>query len=124
MTTNMLEVCLFASITLAIKASTWAKLLSKAWGVEVSKQDLLRTAERVISLERMINTRLGFNHKDDTSPKRFLTEPAPDGRGAGQVVDLETTLNSYYQAMGWDSKAGLSMLEKFQSLGLGFVMTQ
>jgi aldehyde:ferredoxin oxidoreductase len=122
MATNMLGVCLFASITLAIKASTWAKLLSKAWGVEVSKQDLLRAAERVINLERMINARLGFDRKDDTLPKRFLTEPAPDGRGAGQVVDLETALNSYYQAMGWDLQTGLPTPEKLQSLGLGFVM--
>lgn len=122
MATNMLGVCLFASITIAIKASTWAKLLSKAWGREVSKEELLRAAERVINLERMINARLGFDRKDDTLPRRFLTEPAPDGRGAGQVVDLEKALNSYYESMGWDVTTGLPTREKLESLNLGFVL--
>lgn len=122
MATNMLGVCLFASITLAIKASTWAKLLSLAWGKEVSKSDLLLAAERVINLERMINARLGFDRKDDTLPKRFLSEPAPDGRGAGQVVDLKKALDSYFEAMGWDLQTGLPTPEKLHSLGLDFVI--
>lgn len=121
MATNMLGVCLFASITLAIKASTWAKLLSKAWGKEVGKKDLLLAAERVINLERMLNARLGFDRKDDTLPKRFLVEPAPDGRGAGQVVDLEKALNSYYESMGWDLATGLPTPGKLHQLGLDFV---
>ena len=124
MATNMLGVCLFASITLGIKASTWAKLISKALGTEISKQDLLLAAERVINLERMLNARLGFDRKDDTLPKRFLTEPAPDGRGAGQVVDLEKALNSYYESMGWDLKTGLPTLEKLRSLGMEFLILQ
>lgn len=124
MATNMLGVCLFASITLGIKASTWAKLISKALGKEIGKQDLLLAAERVINLERMLNARLGFDRKDDTLPKRFLTEPAPDGRGAGQVVDLEKALNSYYESMGWDLKTGLPTPEKLRNLGMEFLILQ
>jgi aldehyde:ferredoxin oxidoreductase len=122
MATNMLGVCLFASITLAIKASTWAELLSDVLGYPVTKDELLLRGERVINLERMINTRFGFDRKDDTLPRRFLDEPAPDGRGQGQVVDLNKALDSYYAAMGWDLATGLPTPEKLESLGLGFLM--
>lgn len=122
MATNMLGVCLFASITLAIKASTWAKLLSEVVGKEVTKDELLKAAERVINMERLINARFGFDRKDDTLPKRFLTEPAPDGRGQGQIVDLQKALDSYYTAMGWDLKTGLPGEAEVKELGLEFLL--
>ncbi|MFP4344214.1 MAG: aldehyde ferredoxin oxidoreductase family protein [Anaerolineales bacterium] len=118
MATNMLGVCLFASITLAVKASTWAKLLSTALGQEISKNELLLAGERVINLERLINARLGFDRSHDTLPRRFLAEPAPDGRGEGQVVDLETALTSYYEAVGWSPETGLPTAGTLERLGL------
>ncbi|MDY6863653.1 MAG: aldehyde ferredoxin oxidoreductase C-terminal domain-containing protein, partial [Thermodesulfobacteriota bacterium] len=36
---------------------------------------LWRAGERVYNLERSFNIRDGFSRKDDTLPKRFLTEP-------------------------------------------------
>lgn len=124
MSTNMLGVCLFASITLAIKASTWAELLSDVLGREVTKDELLLAGERVINMERMENVRFGFDRKDDVLPRRFLEEPAPDGRGQGQVVDLQKALDSYYAAMGWDLQSGLPTPDKLESLGLGFMLTK
>ena len=121
MATNMLGVCLFASITLAIKPATWARLASAAVGYPISQGDLLLAAERVINLERMVNARLGFDRKDDTLPRRFLEERAPDGRGEGEVVDLAVALDSYYESMGWDPKTGLPTREKLASLGLDWL---
>lgn len=121
MATNLLGVCLFASITLAVKASTWAKLLSAVLGKPVSREDLLKSAERVINMERMINSRLGFDRKDDTLPKRLLEEPAPDGRGEGQVVDLRKALDSYYESMGWDIQTGLPKPDTLAKLGLAWM---
>ncbi|MFW6196142.1 MAG: aldehyde ferredoxin oxidoreductase family protein [Thermoplasmatota archaeon] len=118
MATNMLGVCLFTVITLANKASTYAKLLSTATGEEYSKDDLLKAAERVINMERMINVSLGFDREDDSLPERFLKEPAPEGRGKGQTVDLEAALDSYYESMGWDIEAGKPTDEKLEELGL------
>jgi aldehyde:ferredoxin oxidoreductase len=122
MATNMLGVCLFASITLAIKASTWAELLSDALGRQVTKDELLHSAERVINMERMENVRFGFDRKDDILPRRFLEEPAPDGRGQGQVIDLQKALDSYYTSMGWDLQTGLPSAEKLEHLGLSFML--
>jgi aldehyde:ferredoxin oxidoreductase len=121
MATNVLGVCLFASITLAVKASTWARLTSAAVGYPLSKDDLLMVGERVINLERMINARLGFDRKDDTLPRRFTEEPAPDGRGEGEVVNLQVALDSYYASMGWDQATGLPTPEKLAGLGLDWL---
>lgn len=99
MATNMLGVCLFASITLAIKASTWAKLTSAAMGRAISQDDLLRAAERVINMERQINARFGFDRKDD-----------------------QKDLDSYYESMGWDLKTGLPKPETLERLGLDWMM--
>jgi aldehyde:ferredoxin oxidoreductase len=121
MATNMLGVCLFSSITLAIKPSTWAGLLSAAVGRTVTKEELLQAAERVINLERMINASFGFDRSDDVLPARFLEEPAPDGRGEGQTVDLDVALESYYASMGWDEETGLPTSETLEKLGLGWL---
>ncbi len=122
MATNLLGVCLFASITLAIKASTWARLTAAAVGYPLDKDALLTAAERVINMERMLNARFGFDRKDDTLPRRFLEEPAPDGRGAGQVVNLEVALAEYYASMGWDADTGLPRPETLQHLGLEWML--
>ena len=122
MATNMLGVCLFASITLAIKASTWAKLASAAVGRTISKDELLKAAERVINMERQLNARFGFDRKDDTLPERFLKEPAPDGRGEGEVVDLKKNLDSYFESMGWDLNTGLPKRETLERLGLDWML--
>lgn len=121
MATNMLGVCLFTVITLANKASTYAGLLSTATGEEYSKDDLLKAAERVINMERMINVSLGFEREDDSLPERFLKEEAPDGRGQGQTVDLDKALDSYYDSMGWDIETGIPTPEKLEELGLDWM---
>lgn len=115
---NLLGVCLFASITLAVKPSTWARLASAAVGYPISKEELLLAAERTINLERLVNARLGFDRKDDTLPRRFTEERAVDGRGEGEVVDLAVILDEYYESMGWDRATGLPTKEKLAGLGL------
>lgn len=121
MATNLMGACLFASICLAVKASTWAELLSAGVGKRWSMNDLLKAAERVINMERIINSRYGFDRKDDKLPKRLLQEPAPDGVGKGQVVDLDKALDSYYEAMGWDVKTGIPTPETLTNLGLDWM---
>jgi len=70
----------------------------------------------------MINFRFGFNRKDDKLPKRLLQEPATDGVGEGQVVDMEKVLNSYYKVMGWDIATGIPKPDKLEELNLGWLI--
>ena len=122
MATNLLGACLFASICLAVKGNTWASLYTSVTGRALSLEDLLKAAERVINMERMINFRFGFNRKDDKLPKRLLQEPAVDGVGEGQVVDMEKVLDSYYKAMGWDIATGIPKPEKLEELNLDWMI--
>lgn len=118
MLTNLLGVCLFASITLAVKGSTWTGLYNAATGENAELKDMLKAAERVINLERMFNYREGFDIKDDKLPVRLTTEPAPDGLGKGHVADTKVMLEEFYESMNWDLKTGIPKEEKLKELGL------
>jgi aldehyde:ferredoxin oxidoreductase len=118
MLTNMLGVCLFTVITLAVKGSTWTGLYNAATGEKATFKDLLLSAERVLNLERMFNAREGFDRKDDALPARLTDEPAIDGLGKGQVVNVDIMLDEFYTSMGWDLKTGLPGKQKLKQLGL------
>ncbi|MBB91152.1 MAG: aldehyde ferredoxin oxidoreductase [Magnetovibrio sp.] len=67
------------------------------WTVE----RLLELGERIYNLERLFNNAAGFTAKDDTLPKRVLTEPAKGGAGKGHVAELAKMLPEYYELRGW-----------------------
>jgi len=118
MLTNLLGVCLFTVITLAVKGSTWTSIYNAATGKRLSFKDLRRCAERVLNLERMFNVREGFDRKDDALPARLTEDPAPDGIGKGQVADTEVMLDEFYGSMGWDLLTGIPTEAKRKELGL------
>jgi len=86
-------------------------------GYEMTQEKLLFNAERIFNIERMYNVKNGFSRKDDTLPKRFTEVPLTFGESKGQVVDLETMLDKYYAAMGWDND-GIPTDKKLKELGL------
>jgi aldehyde:ferredoxin oxidoreductase len=58
-------------------------------------------------MERDFNNRAGFTSKDDSLPKRLLTEPAKTGPAKGLVSKLPEMLPKYYAIRGWDSRRQL-----------------
>jgi aldehyde:ferredoxin oxidoreductase len=79
--------------------------------------------ERIVALERVFNVREGFNRKDDTLPRRMLTEPLQDaGPATGEVIrKLDTLLDEYYDAFGY-TRQGVPTAERLRKLGLGGVI--
>ncbi|MGQ0657127.1 MAG: aldehyde ferredoxin oxidoreductase family protein [Chromatiales bacterium] len=67
------------------------------WSVE----KLLEVGERIWNMERMFNNAAGFTAKDDTLPKRLLSEPAKTGPAKGKTNDLRKMLPEYYKVRGW-----------------------
>ena len=116
--TNLLGVCLFASITLAVKGSTWTGLYNAVTGLQMSTAEMLKAAERVINLERMFNISEGFERRDDVLPQRLTEEKAADGLGKGQVVRMDIVLDDFYKSMDWDLKTGVPKKKKLKELGL------
>lgn len=91
--------CLFT--TFALGAEDYASLLSCVTGWDLSAEELLRMGERIYNLERLILNAYGFDSKDDTLPKRLLSEPLPEGAAKGHVVELDKMKEEYYKLRGW-----------------------
>ncbi|MEA3281976.1 MAG: aldehyde ferredoxin oxidoreductase family protein, partial [Euryarchaeota archaeon] len=79
---NSSVVCLFN--TFALQAADYAGMLSCITGWDIGDQELLMIGERVTNLERMILNRYGFDEKDDTLPKRLMSDPMPEGPASGR----------------------------------------
>jgi aldehyde:ferredoxin oxidoreductase len=99
----------------------YARLLVAATGFEDFEDvdNLLRIGERIVCLERCFNVREGFRRKDDSLPRRMVTEPLRNaGPANGQVVaNLDGLLDEYYQAFGY-SPQGIPTTARLEAMDL------
>lgn len=92
-------------------------LLNHVTGWNVGSNEMLKIAERIFTLQRLINIRFGVSRKDDTIPSR-LFEPLKKGVSAGKTpVPFKKALKEYYELRGWDSD-GKPTAEKLVKLNL------
>jgi len=100
---DSLKLCKFlfyGGITLTI-ITDW---LNAVTGDDFTVEELLEAGERIFTLKRAFNVRCGVTRRDDSLPRRILTEPRPDGGAAGNLPPLEAMLEEYYRARGWDEE--------------------
>ncbi|MFC1901465.1 aldehyde ferredoxin oxidoreductase family protein [Chloroflexota bacterium] len=93
------------------------ELFKAVTGWDTGIPELLRVAERILTLMRLFNLREGMTEADDLMPKRFY-EPTTDGALANLQVDmaaLERARKYYYALMGWDTK-GVPLPERLEEL--------
>jgi aldehyde:ferredoxin oxidoreductase len=102
--------------TFALSADDFKVLANPITGWNWSAEELMETGDRIYTLERMYINREGFGRKDDTLPKRLLTEPLPEGPGKGHVSELGKMLDDYYSVRGW--RDGKPTNETVKRLGL------
>ena len=98
-------VCIFT--TFAWTLADLQPQLAAACLEEFTLDELGKIGERIWNMERDFNNRAGFTEKDDTLPKRLLTEPAKTGPAKGLVNGLDKMLPEYYQLRGWDESGQL-----------------
>jgi aldehyde:ferredoxin oxidoreductase len=106
--------------------SHFGRMLVAATGIELFADSsyLQRVGERIVNLERAFIVREGFTRKQDTLPKRLMSEPllTRGAPGEGQVVrGLDKFLDRYYGIRGW-TKDGIPSQEKLKELGLDFAL--
>lgn len=94
-----------------------ARILSAVQERYVEPSKLLKVGERIFNTERLVNLRLGATGQDDTLPRKFLTEPVPEGPSKGSVVNLKKMLREFYSLMGWNENGSISIAKK-KELGL------
>ncbi|MBU4353064.1 MAG: aldehyde ferredoxin oxidoreductase family protein [Nanoarchaeota archaeon] len=106
-------------------SDNFSRILTAITGIEWTKEELMKSGERIFNLEKMINYREGFRRVDDNLPDRFFEEPLSVGSEKGAVLHREKfseMLDEYYKIRGWDpetTKPGKSRLER---LGLSFTL--
>jgi aldehyde:ferredoxin oxidoreductase len=84
----------------------WATLLSLVTGWDVTREELERTARRIVLAKRLYNLREGWSREQDSLPARFLEEPleVASGRTASLTAErLEVMVDAYYALRGLDA---------------------
>jgi aldehyde:ferredoxin oxidoreductase len=94
------------------------EMVAAATGREESVESLSQAGERILTLKRLINLKLGFTRAAEVMPK-LLTTPLQEGSSEGFVPDAELMLTEYYQARDWDIKTGRPSPARLAALGLG-----
>ncbi len=95
------------------------ELLKGVTGWDTGVTELLRIAERIVTLMRLFNIREGITGAADELPERFY-QPTNGGPLADLKVDrraYERAKNYYYILMGWDAN-GVPWPEKVEELGI------
>jgi aldehyde:ferredoxin oxidoreductase len=117
---DILGVCklfMYAGLTL----EHYAKLLTALTGWQFNGKDFLKVGERAINLQRLFNTREGFNKKDDFIPERAKQRPlfgAYQNEERCIIKNYKGMLEEYYKARGWDLNTGIPNKEKLYDLGI------
>jgi aldehyde:ferredoxin oxidoreductase len=99
-------ICIFTSFAWGL--SDVQPQVAAACGEEFTLDRLNEIGERIWNMERDFNNKAGFTSKDDTLPKRLLTEPAKTGPAKGLVNKLPEMLPKYYEIRGWDTEGRLT----------------
>ncbi|MBL8341464.1 MAG: aldehyde ferredoxin oxidoreductase C-terminal domain-containing protein, partial [Rubrivivax sp.] len=108
-------ICIFTSFAWTL--ADVAPQVAAACGSEFTMEKLGEIGERIWNMERDFNNKAGFTAKDDTLPKRLLTEAAKSGPAKGLVSKLPEMLPKYYEIRGWNADGTLKP-ETRQRLGL------
>jgi len=103
-----------------IACQNTADLVNAASGMSFTAGEIQQIGERLNNIARLFNIGAGFTRKDDTFPKRLMTEPIKAGASRGQLIsqkDLDEMLDEYYAERGWD-KGGTPTDAKLKELGI------
>jgi len=101
---------------------TWTtKLLNAVTGWNLTPQELLKTGERIINLQRMFNIKHGLTKANDTLPDRILKEPHMGG-GLHEPLEpkFKVMMDEYYRVKDWPN--GIPSEAKLKELGLDFAI--
>ncbi|MEW6672677.1 MAG: aldehyde ferredoxin oxidoreductase family protein [Thermodesulfobacteriota bacterium] len=101
-----------------ITVPLYTDLITALTGISLGADELGRVGWRILTMERLFNTREGLRRKDDLLPKRLLSEPLPEGPSKGSTVPLEKLKDDAYAALGWDIDTGVPNSSLLTELGI------
>jgi len=99
---------------------TYGKLIKAATGWDVSENELIEIAERILALEKSFNVLAGLRREDDYPPDRYF-EPVQDGPFKGIALNKQKVsemIRKHDELHGWDSETGIPLKDSLQRLGI------
>ncbi|MEM0474342.1 MAG: aldehyde ferredoxin oxidoreductase family protein [Zestosphaera sp.] len=126
--TDSVGLCAFIDTAgFAVDEVMLSELFEDATGIASTPEKIMKSGERIVTLERMIQVREGRSRKDDTLPWRILNEEIITREGK-RYVFTEETLNSmldkYFKLRGWNVEKGIPTPEKLKELKLEFAIEE
>jgi len=123
---DCLGMCFFATTSNPyILPELMAELFSAATGVEKDVDAMALGGRRIATLERCFNVRDGASRAQDTLPWRMMNEESPDLPGLrNSREELDSLLDGFYAAHGWDRASGRPTAECLARLELEDVAGQ
>ncbi|MBI4321195.1 MAG: aldehyde ferredoxin oxidoreductase family protein [Chloroflexi bacterium] len=119
---NALGLCFFTcGPLLALGPTYFSGLFSAFSGLDMTPEEITKCGERIFTLLKAYDVRLGLTRKDDIWPDRFFEEPLPEGPTKGAVLSraaIGQLLDEYYDLRGWDRATGIPSAEKLIEVGL------
>jgi aldehyde:ferredoxin oxidoreductase len=103
----------FMGIT-AREVTEWFRLVT---GIEYDFDELMRCGERIFTLRRQINLKLGLDPKDNRLHERLAMLKRENSPAKDHLPPIEKLVDNYFKYRGWDED-GLIMAEKLKQLGL------
>lgn len=101
---DSLILCKFLRGVFADRVAGLAELLKPVTGWDVSSDELLETAGRIVTLKKAYNIDQGWTPAEDTLPLRFFDESLSEGGSAGARLDsrrLADQITAYNLLRGW-----------------------
>jgi aldehyde:ferredoxin oxidoreductase len=120
---DALGICRLQFMELGFEPENYEELLHCITGEKRTWNELLAISERIWTLTRAVSLKevAGFGRTWDYPPKRFSTEAVSSGPNKGRLISqekLDSLLDWYYQARGWDSE-GRPTRQTYERVGLG-----
>ncbi|MDH3330106.1 MAG: aldehyde ferredoxin oxidoreductase C-terminal domain-containing protein, partial [Desulfobulbaceae bacterium] len=114
---DALIICRFAQVGKAVTANNLVNWVNMITGREMDMDEFMKIGERIFTLKRLYNNRLGISRKDDTLPPRFLTLNRRHPELTTQLPPIGQLLADYYEYRSW-SEEGFPRSGKLSELGL------
>ncbi len=115
-----LGICARAQINRFYYAGLYPELYAAATGIEKSKEEMLKSGERIYNLLKIANVKEGYNTRDPL-PDQWFTEPRfmeYTGKGELTKENIEEMLDEYYDERGWDKNTSIPNKQKLIELDL------
>jgi aldehyde:ferredoxin oxidoreductase len=113
---DSLKLCKFTLFG-GVKPRHMVHWLNYVTGWDQSLEEFMKAGERIFTVKRLINNRLGITSTDDTVSERVLSLKRGSGGSAEHLPDLDRMKEQYYAYRNWD-KDGQPSVETIQALNL------